>query len=91
MVNMNMMGQMPGVQDTSEMAMQQASLDKLNYKPIQRFLSGATSRWHSIFKQGRSFVQPPGFSAMRAAIAPMASDNKLYASAAATPDPLNNE
>ncbi len=24
MVNMNMMGQMPGVQDTSEMAMQQA-------------------------------------------------------------------
>ena len=26
MVNMNMMGQMPGVQDTSEMAMQQAQL-----------------------------------------------------------------
>ena len=25
MVNMNMMGQMPGVQDTSEMAMQQAA------------------------------------------------------------------
>ena len=26
MVNMNMMGQMPGVQDTSEMALQQAQL-----------------------------------------------------------------
>ena len=34
MVNMNMMGQMPGVQDTSEMAMQQAQAQLQAQFPI---------------------------------------------------------
>ena len=35
MVNMNMMGQMPGVQDTSEMAMQQAQLQAQQQAQLQ--------------------------------------------------------